>query len=363
MTAWATAALADLIGRRGAEPLLTAPMLFPNDRYFTDPWSADARGVKLVARRLLTYAGLGHLRVDVQLDGEVVEGRPAAWFLGVDNGVCAFGVDASQLHEPEAIVGALAHEVAHAFIAVHGLAQGDDSERVAGVATIYLGFGVLTTNASYLYRSSGFQAGDLAFTKWSHSASGALSPELMSFLLAAVVRLRGGSEKSTVARELETNQRSLFERAYGALDGDALARTLKVQTLGRSPPKFVTPPPFSPELEVVTAPGRANEGQNVYRILRTRAGLFALVATVIVAPVASIGAYKAGVSDVIALAIAFGCGVAGYVLGKTRHTDYCSACDEIFTGPQITCPKCGGTVVATTTERGFAALKYQQLDD
>jgi hypothetical protein len=53
--------------------------------------------------------------------GEQQHKGAAAWFAGIDDGVCIFGADTSELRAGESIVGTMCHEVAHAFRAHHGL--------------------------------------------------------------------------------------------------------------------------------------------------------------------------------------------------------------------------------------------------
>ena len=97
-------------------------------------------GAWAVARRLLVYAGLGDLtlRLDIGEYAERVRGHDhhghltehagegaAAWFAGIEGGDCWFGLDASHLGTPDVLVGAFAHEVAHAYRAHHGLVVRD----------------------------------------------------------------------------------------------------------------------------------------------------------------------------------------------------------------------------------------------
>jgi hypothetical protein len=236
---WLLDELRALIAARGARTFLVAPILEPTARDFPDPFHADEQGVRVLLRRILAYAGLEQLHVEVETFSQPDELREldergnakawghegtAAWFAGVEDGHCHFGVAAERIGEPETLVGTLCHEVAHAWRAVHGLVADDRDleEQLTDLSTVYLGFGLLTTNASYRYRQSGeLTGGDgtIAVTRWSHARGGYLPPEAMSFLFAAQVKARDlrWFARRRLIGQLETNQAAYFRWALGRL--------------------------------------------------------------------------------------------------------------------------------------------------
>ena len=144
----------------------------------------------------------------------------AAWFAGIRDGVCSFGVDTHQLNDPIALVGTLSHEVAHAYRHANELRIPDPTveEPLTDLTTIYLGFGILTANASQRLRSGRSGAGG---SWWSRSVGGYLGMQSMCYLLAAQVVARGSTPKP-LARLLSPNQRACFTAAckeLGARDG------------------------------------------------------------------------------------------------------------------------------------------------
>src|SRR5262249_25485950 len=158
-------------------------------------WQPDLASMRRLATRLLGYAGLDRLRVRIEpfesddptpsaITGAVAGASAhhvgaAAFFAGIDGDTCLFGADTRLFDDPDRLVAALAHETAHAFRTFHGLCvkDRDEEERLTDLTTIYLGFGVLTTNASYRYRASGRMMGSMTVTEWSHEALGYLSPQ------------------------------------------------------------------------------------------------------------------------------------------------------------------------------------------
>jgi hypothetical protein len=246
--------LAALIALEGAEAFLTGAIIEPSDRSFPDPWTPDADGVERLIRRLLGYAGLAQLDLTIELDrfsdaqGEVLSdgsagghSGTAAWFAGIRGGVCAFGVDTHQLHDPVGLIGTLAHEVAHAYRSAYDLRDADHAieERLTDLTTIYLGFGILTVNASQRFESGRQGAGG---SWYRHSERGYLAMQAMSFLLAAQNVARG-DPPAPIARALAPNQRACFKAACKQLGArDALLARLGVQPL-EPPPRSEIPRP------------------------------------------------------------------------------------------------------------------------
>ncbi len=216
--------LARLLLMAGQQTFLAGPLIEPNEQWFPDHWTPDVNGIERLLRRLLGYSGLAHLDLVIDIDrfsdaaGEVgLDGRPlghqgtAAWFAGIRNGRCSFGVDTAQLGDPAGLVGTLAHEVAHAYRHAHELCVADSAieERLTDLTTVYLGFGVLTANASQRFRSGRDGAGR---TWWSRAEGGYLGMQAMSYALAAQVVARGEAQPP-VARLLSPNQRACFKAA------------------------------------------------------------------------------------------------------------------------------------------------------
>jgi hypothetical protein len=219
---WLWAALQTLVDARGEQTFLTAPILLPDEAHFPDRWTPDADGVARLARRLLGYANLGHLDVDVEVFTEPTEVREvgmdgrasatahvgaAAWFAGIRGGVCFFGAEADQLDDALGLVGAMAHEVAHAFRRSHRLEHRDRDmeEKLTDVTTVYLGFGVLTTAASARFIT---RHHDNLGSSYAHKQQGYLAPHEMAFMVASQLLLRGYDSRTArpVVKALSANQ-------------------------------------------------------------------------------------------------------------------------------------------------------------
>jgi hypothetical protein len=215
---------------RGDEPWLHSRLLEPTPRDFPDRWTEDEDGVEGLARRLLGHAGLGELEVEVVVyeDDDLSEGvredhtSTAAFFAGIVDGTARFGARADLLAEAPAVVGALAHEVAHAYREHHDLAalDQDEEEELTDVTTIFLGFGILSANAAWEYRSRMVEGSALEST-WSARELGYLDTEDLAFLLAQQTVDRGVDRRTVrrIAGFLGERQRDAFLASHDVITG------------------------------------------------------------------------------------------------------------------------------------------------
>ncbi|MBL8685063.1 MAG: hypothetical protein JNK05_38155 [Myxococcales bacterium] len=252
---WLLDRLADLVAKVGVEPLVSWPLIEPDTRFFPDPWrpKSDASIVRLL-RRLLWYAGLDELDVALSVVDEPDRAQnhrylapPAgketvAWYAGIDDNRCFFGVYRARLTSGDAFVAAMAHEVAHVYRHVNALEvpNRDAEEELTDLTTVFLGTGVLSTNAAYRYRSGATAGGLTEGHQWQHQRLGYLGFESLAFLLAArgVVAGWDKRERQRVAAMLEATQRESFLAAlrYFDVQEEPLADRLGLPPRSKWPP-------------------------------------------------------------------------------------------------------------------------------
>ena len=275
-------ALAEVVARSVGDRFTTMPLVVPSETFFPEPFSATLGWYKRVTSRFMAQCGLGayELIVDIFDAGErqqpsdgprpdMVEGhhdgaRMAAWFAGLHTSghqpKCYFGLDLRLMKEPETLVASMAHEVAHAFRAHHGLTQPaaeigrrsglTDLERyeeeLTDLTTHALGFGVLTTNAAYLYRQTGGSDGLSQWKTWRHGSAGYLSHIDMSHLLAVTLAHRTeAGRKDDVTRWLEKTQAATVKA--NLKDGvDLEPFHARLAALGAARRKSLVPDRFEP---------------------------------------------------------------------------------------------------------------------
>lgn len=151
-----------LIERWGAEAYLTAPILEPTDRDFPDTFAPGLKGVRTVARRMASYAGLGGVGVDVMGKPDA-DPDPLVHSEIVLSRVERHEIELAVVEpgRPEDLPIILAQEIARAFLALRAPAhlnadhpyrtpelepdEGSDdaNELEVTVTAMYLGFGLL----------------------------------------------------------------------------------------------------------------------------------------------------------------------------------------------------------------------------
>lgn len=193
----------------------------------------------------MQYAGLAQFEVELDFysqqrvspgigTGPTRCSSAAAVFVGIVGNRCRFGINREQSQDAEHLVGVMSHEVAHAYRAHHRLVvpQADQEELLTDLTTVYLGFGILSTNNSFRYRSQGELHGSGVRTTWSTASTGYLPPQAFSFLLAAQLAVRDASfwKRRAVMKHLETDQAAYTKEAFRFLrrKGQDLAGTLGV---------------------------------------------------------------------------------------------------------------------------------------
>jgi len=380
---WLAQSLRDLIASRGIDAFVAKPLLEPSPASFPDRWSRRVADVHRLTQRLMHHAGLGD--VAFTLSGfagasSAWDANTAGWYAGVDDeGRCSFGVHMKQLRDPESAVGVMAHEVAHAWREHHQLVvdDRDQEEHLTDLTTIYLGFGILTTNNTDRYRSYG----NARITAWSVSSAGYLTPQAMTWLLALQATARDRVKESrTIEKFLEPNQRACFDAAMHEMT----IEPSYIHELGMpAPESWPQPERYAPiavrepeedevdeppvEEEAPLDPQR-NAGRTVYR-LKVQSVFLTLMLGLI--PGAVVGALLGALllndsSDAVMFTVFTVCILISEVFAwtqmwKARCSD--ESCKAPLKRGVAVCPGCGGTVGRTVrTPRDLRRVSEEELD-
>lgn len=360
---WLTTEMARLIQHAGLDSYVAAPLVEATDRWFPDEWHPDDAGVVRLGKRVFQHAGLADVAITAEL-GTSESGQPLELH-EIDAEHVHFLVDAELLTDPLTLVAELAYYAAFAFRVRHDL-DSDDVERerqLIDLTTIYLGFGILMTNAAYRYRASGELQGSMAITHWSHDEQGALPAAMMAYALAQQLVARGAQpgELRAVRRQLETNQADVFDTACRQLKTDYVVLALGLPARSEWPAR--REPPLAPtstmprlwreqtNLPIAVVKSTSfhghNAGRAVLRATQNRrsecsfVGLFASMFAVIPLAVEGYGGPAMG-----AMVGTFG--LFFFLGGKLRR----SVCSDPDCGMRLdakleTCPRCGGRIAGT----------------
>jgi len=377
---WLGRYLRKLIARAGWETFVAKPLLEPSPSSFPDSWSHRVADVHRLTQRLMHHAGLGEVPFTLSgFEGASTawDANTAGWYAGVDEGRCRFGVHLRQLRDPESAVGVMAHEVAHAWREHHRLIA-DDRQReelLTDLTTIYLGFGILTTNNTDRYRSYG----NARVTGWSVSTAGYLPPQSMAWLLALQASVRGrAKETRAIEKNLEPNQRACFDEAMhemtiepSHLDDLELPPRESWPDVEFYAPIEVREPSEDevdepPIAEEAALDPQRNAGVTVYRLQVQSVFLTILIGLF---PGFFVGAILAlllfGESNDFRMFIPWiVCVPIGEVIvWRAMWKAQCSECKTFLARGVAICPGCGGNVGRTIRRlRDLAKISAEQLD-
>jgi hypothetical protein len=377
---WLVRYMRKLIERAGWERFVSGTILEPTRRTFPEIWSGTVRDVHVVTQRLMHAAGIGGVRFVIEgysaADGDNWDAGTAGWFAGIHDGRCRFGVQIEQLHDPEQAAGVMAHEVAHAWRQHHKLmAEAREREEfLTDLTTIYLGFGILTTNNTDRYRTSG----DARESRWSNSSAGYLPPQAMAWLLALQVTARGEKrEAAAVARHLEVNQAAAFSAAMKELErSPEYVAELHLPERSQWPARaelasiVVYEPANDEACEASADDGELrtrNAGQEAYRVYRSRGAsihigsLPGLVFGLIVGGYL-LAEYDAGVWFLV---VVVGCSaISGSWFAYRGMGFICSEsdCHMPVHRRDTACSSCGASLVGAVSERELRRMAEEELD-
>jgi hypothetical protein len=376
---WLLDALSRLISTCGPDPFVAAPVLLADDAHFPDTFDRDAVGVRTLIRRSLRHAALGELHVDLELAPEtsVGESESPVIFTSLDHGHVGFELHGRIIpKEKAALIGFLSFEMGHAFRASRSLdsdavpyrdqvdAEEAVVEQLAAVTAVYLGFGVIATNAAHAYVSEN-PVHDLAtHADYAHSMAGGLSADRLAWLLAvqSVVRDEGRKAVGHVRAALSPNQRAVFVAALKTLtplrpalqtllglpDADAWPRPTKLDLadleLEEADAELAEQEENEAEAEA-EAHGRSN--RTVYPVDRTRPWLQVIIVSMF------IGAFFGQAALMVTGIGLFGWifQIGGFVLAVTwLRLPRLPECSETSCRAEIpvhdeVCPSCGAEVV------------------
>ena len=358
------ARLTSIVARVGIATFVRAPLVHLDPTFFPDPWTAAPKELRTALRRMMRYAGLGELRVELvdrrdEVGAADATGEPVAFEELVGTTV-RFAMFA--LGRPEELVGSMCMAVATAWWAARRLAErGHGPFRIPDeplvpevpdddtitITTIALGFGPIMVNACHRFEATGEFEGMYYRSRWRHTFSGSLPPSAIAWLFAVQAAARGLDEKeiSALARAMAADQGAAFRACHRELveDIDGLRAQLAIpDPLEWPPPRRVDASPLpllADDPERTTAIEARNHGRPVFRVRATWrlsgafwggvAGMFAGLAT----------------PGWLLLVIAGGA-TTGFVAGRTLLPGRCSdpECRHRLRAGEVVCPGCGGSV-------------------
>lgn len=374
---WLVDQLAALVRTRGHEHLVLAPLLEPTEAFFPDPWNGGGPSLERLITRLFVYADLEEAEVSVQVHpdddvgGQIAPAGIGAqvWFVRRQGNTLHYAARASTLRDPMGAVPAAARAAAEGWRRWHGLSQKDAvlEQRLVDVTTVYLGFGILTTDAAVRHGATRTDTFRLQRTK---TQLGVLGPKAMGYLLGVQTYARGLSTKELrkVSKRLQSNQAGFFDEAmrlFAQAPGDVLERLAlpPKERWGEAPDLADLTAPFAsgvfakhedaepdaPPPEEDKGVVGMNEGKPVFRVKRSKA---LRLAKMLALPVGMMGMLFSRMNTGIEVDMgkigmaAAALGLLGLIVGRFLPDSRCSEpkCGTTLGDDDTVCPRCGGTI-------------------
>lgn len=371
-----------MIAHGGAWRFLHAPVVDVRD--YPDAWEETRDGVaRLVARTLWhAYLPLGgvvqDLRAPTQRSADLL--RPTSLALSAVN---AEGVEIElESIGNDDVPGAISHEVGRAFLAQLARGEGPYRAEASGdadalpssaqgsIAAVYLGLGVLATNAAHYDQSAGEVRGRDGYHEHRIVRAGGLHVRDMAFLLAvqaavrddvlpALEKLRPTQAEHVAAwREVLDDREDELKRLLGLSDEMAL------EPLSR---------PASPL--AVVARGEIDEAnlykpnldRRVFRVREHRYGSLIGGALAGFAVGCVAGGLLASVAKEAVPALMFSGPLLGALLMHMKTSDSpvfrCASCDSFVSERAPVCHGCGGAIVAEIANRNERLDREDELEE
>ena len=354
---WLAAEMGKLVERTGINSYVAAPLVEANDRWFPDEWHRDDGGVARLAKRVCQHAGISDVRITTEL-GHSDDNVPIR-ATNVDANSMHLVVDPDHLTDALTAVAALVHLATYIFRLRNRLQVEDTDEerKLIELTAMYLGFGILLTNAAYRYRASGEIRGNTVITRWSHDVQGALPADALAFALAMqlVARRADASELRAVRKQLETNQAEAFDAACDDLTPEHVDVALGLPPRDSWPARREPPAPTKStalvrrkdNLPAATVKNRNFLGHNTGKpVLRREesyvvgAGFGALFLSMVPTIALAVNGYGG-----LAMLALVATTAAGFFGGSRIRHDICfgRGCGVKVAAGLERCPRCGGT--------------------
>lgn len=364
--------LAALIERGGAAHFLDAPVARADDRDFPEPWRPTAAAVEQLLVRLLWLA---HVDLDVAIDdlrrfetSDKMLRRSAIAWLATDDGVAHFQIEAIGNDD---VAGLLCHQVGLAYAgwlasaaAYRDVEPTTPSERDGSIAAIYLGLGVVATNAALYNRVASKMVGQMSVSETDVIEVGGLAPAEAIYLLAIQAVVRGAPVDAHAT--LREDLRTALVAAIATLrpHRDAIAAYLGLDLTAPRPPLARDPAPAVPvAARPEPAPVGRFAGERTYRVGDSEANLRAGLGAGVGLLAAALAQAALAPSGLILVATLSAPVLVGAVSGLRVRFDRCVRCSERVPGAATVCSRCGATIAGRLRHAGEFHARELEADD
>lgn len=182
----------------GDSALTTAEVVLPCDEFFPDPYHHRPQDGEVMLTRLCEYLEIDRRRVELAYFDNLQRGAAELGVYRADDSSGMFvrqgeqfliGVERYRLSDPLALAAALIHELGHVILLGEDRVsvEEEDLEPLTDLATLFLGMGVMSANATLRE----FYSDEGLIGRWSISRMGCLTGQMYGYALARFALDRG----------------------------------------------------------------------------------------------------------------------------------------------------------------------------
>ncbi len=237
---WADESFLRLASLLGAERMLSAIVILPNEQHFPDRYDQSEASLFALFGRVASAMQVDPTEVDLTLftSEDELTRHLVPFSSGTNSGAGGLyfhdpdarpriSVHEKKLRDPTALVAVLAHEIGHIILLRPGLVARDelDMEPLNDLLTVFLGLGVFTANSAFQFK----QFTGNRTQGWSTQRLGYLSEEMFAYALARFAYERQ-ELKPAWEKFLVTNIRAYFKMSMKWLQHQSAPRLFPVQS-------------------------------------------------------------------------------------------------------------------------------------
>lgn len=210
----------------GVDRLRGCNVVLPRPEYFPDPYHGTDEDARRMLDRVCGYMDINPATVELSLYEDrnpVHDARGRNGTAGLfqpEAGKFRIWIEVSNLSDPLAMVGTMAHELGHVHLLGHGRISDDidDHEPLTDLLTVFFGLGVFSANS--VIREQYWHEGNLS--GWSMGRRGYLGMPHYAYAFARFARSRG-EDGAKWSQELRLDVRKAFQQAMSFLATEGLS--------------------------------------------------------------------------------------------------------------------------------------------
>lgn len=207
-----------------SKKLVDREVILPTPEYFPEPYDGSKKSAKKLLYRVCRYMEIEPEWIQIKF---YVDQGPMAGIEGMHKGTAGvytggvIWIEESNLADPLALVGTMAHELGHYHLLGDGHIsdEAEDHEPLTDLFTVFMGLGIFTANS--VLREKNWRDGN--YSGWNMSRLGYLTMDMYGYAFALFAWHRG-EIKPVWAKHLRGDVHAAYKKGcyYLTKTGDSL---------------------------------------------------------------------------------------------------------------------------------------------